>query len=753
MKKVETASQPRRLLYLILYTVIFMAICQNLFGSLLPPVNEQGFWFYTGLASLVIGSLLVTPFYTNPANGLSYAMAGLVAIIYTKPQTTNVWYVITVLLFSVVIVFSILGIATIKSKKYFLQNFSSSSRILVENFGNPRILYLFLVIYAISQFHFNSYNEIFWIFIAGLIVAIKLVELVDETITRIWNNWRLKRSLTYIGKIEAYQTPNIILIRLEDKITVKKDSLLLIKDPTFGLKLGFNLGYMGRDESILLRVLELANSMLSNEDFDYYIKFVQDNEVLVVSDDLKDKFSETNELITNTNSFLGIVDTESTIGSISIEIINEREITEGSLLELDINNQPVLYQVLDGITWEDIIAQKNKYGYSKARARKIGKWNKEENKFEVVGWMPKMNTPVFLKQKDEIEVPIEAIGTFPGTNYFVSIKDINHLVTYNTAILGILGVGKSFLSFELCERMMTEDKKVIVIDLTNQYEEKLAGFFIPQQKDFNEAELQTIGIAGRTNYQRNVEEGGSVNQFRTKIEEQLRNFISLDQVNLMIYNPLKFEIWRQTGGMFNNIAGMASLTPCEITQIITESTLRICQELGLTETSRVCLVFEEAHSLIPENNSVVGENDRHASAGTSRAILQGRKYGLGCLLITQRTANVTKTILNQCNTIFAFRNFDETGKSFLANYFGDDFSRILSTIPEQQAIVFGKASSCENPVIIQINNRDKFISLFRLINQLPELPEWNNLEENNVDAITQYAEKSDNNENATDEPF
>ena len=129
MKKVETASQPRRLLYLILYTVIFMAICQHLFGSLLPPINEQGFWFYTGLASLIIGSLLVTPFYTNPANGLSYAMAGLVAILYTKPQTNNLWYGITVILFGVVIVFSVLGIATIKSKKNFLQNFSSSSTV------------------------------------------------------------------------------------------------------------------------------------------------------------------------------------------------------------------------------------------------------------------------------------------------------------------------------------------------------------------------------------------------------------------------------------------------------------------------------------------------------------------------------------------------------------------------------------------------------------------------------------------------
>lgn len=66
-------------------------------------------------------------------------------------------------------------------------------------------------------------------------------------------------------------------------------------------------------------------------------------------------------------------------------------------------------------------------------------------------------------------------------------------------------------------------------------------------------------------------------------------------------------------------------------------------------------VFEEAHSLIPEWNAVASAGDKEATNGTAKAILQGRKYGLGCLVITQRTANVTKTILNQCNTVFGLR--------------------------------------------------------------------------------------------------
>ena len=136
----------------------------------------------------------------------------------------------------------------------------------------------------------------------------------------------------------------------------------------------------------------------------------------------------------------------------------------------------------------------------------------------------------------------------------------------------------------------------------------------------------------------------------------------------------------------------------------------------------VCLVYEEAHSLIPEFTAVASPSDREASNGTARAILQGRKFGLGCLVVTQRTANVTKTILNQCNTVFAMRTFDETGKDFLANYIGKDYAASLSSLSERQAVLFGKASSCENPILIRLNDRDKFLKAFRAENPPQPLP-------------------------------
>jgi hypothetical protein len=102
--------------------------------------------------------------------------------------------------------------------------------------------------------------------------------------------------------------------------------------------------------------------------------------------------------------------------------------------------------------------------------------------------------------------------------------------------------------------------------------------------------------------------------------------------------------------------------------------------------------------------SSANKDDTQHVNRTARVILQGRKYGMGCLLVTQRTANVTKTILNQCNTIFALQSFDQTGLDFLRNYMGEAYSHAISTLPSRHAILVGKASSSLRPILFRIDD-------------------------------------------------
>jgi hypothetical protein len=298
------------------------------------------------------------------------------------------------------------------------------------------------------------------------------------------------------------------------------------------------------------------------------------------------------------------------------------------------------------------------------------------------------------------------IGTIPDTSFGIRL-DADHLVTHNTAILGILGIGKTYLAFELIRRILLAGRKVIVLDITGQYAEEFSDVYPPT------VQAQTVGVinkaiaATKTQVMQNVHEGGNLRAFREAIREELAAFLSSDE-RLRVYNPAAFDVVRQDSKPFQGTASMAPLTTAEVTHWVTEELLGLLADTMTTE-ARVCLVLEEAHSLVPEWNSTTYEGDQRASNGTARAILQGRKYGLGVILITQRTANVTKTILNQCNTVFALRTFDATGMEFLRNYIGGAYADVLSGLEERTAVVFGRASSCETPVIVRLNDRDAML--------------------------------------------
>ena len=119
---------------------------------------------------------------------------------------------------------------------------------------------------------------------------------------------------------------------------------------------------------------------------------------------------------------------------------------------------------------------------------------------------------------------------------------------------------------------------------------------------------------------------------------------------------------------------------------------------------RICLVLEEAHTIVPEGN-FLGVNDWDSKAVVNKmgqVALQGRKYGVGLLVIAQRTANVSKTVLTQCNTIVCYQAFDETSYNFLGNYIGKDLVQALPNLKRYHAIVTGKANRSNLPMIVNL---------------------------------------------------
>ena len=722
---IEKRKQSTRLIFLFIYVLLLFAINKWAFGSWLPESGEKGLWFYTAAASILLGNFLVTPFFTKPVDALSYSvMAGMGVYLV---NSTSTWGNIDVIAFwttisfiFIVLISALIAIATKDSEKEIWKKISASAMVISNNLGNHRVIFSSVFLFALIVFHRQSSKEMFLLsFTWALLVVIEPDKHIWNIIQRFKNIWSKNETLSIIGKIIAYQTPRIILLRQSEGVYTKFGTLIAYKDSHAAVKIGLVLNYVGRDETLLLRVIEIDANANANKEASRLIKKETSNTAIKFDLNRTDKkdileLSQLNELV-------GIVDQGTTIERLEFEIIIGSDLSEGRLVEVEINGQPVIYQIMDGLTKEDIVSQKNKYGYARATANKIGKWDSKNKKFEPIQWLPDINMPVYLKTSKVPKPDWLTVGHFPETNYNVRIKSISDLVTHNTAILGILGIGKSMLAIELVERMIADKIKVICIDLTDQYAQQLSDFNDPIWTKNSLDKIQAAGKSNSNDFANNPNDGGSLPHLTEALGKDICEFIHNDDVHfLKIYNPTELTGTKQTtepkqykeDGDWKRSAPLWNLTPVEVTSIITESTLEFVQD-KMSSKARVCIVFEEAHSLVPEWSSAADEGDKTATNRTSRAILQGRKYGLGCLLITQRTANVTKTILNQCNSIFAMRTFDDTGKNFLANYIGSEYSSKLSSLKARHAVYYGKSSSCENPVLIRLNDQGDFQTAFR----------------------------------------
>lgn len=723
--------QSTRVVLLFVDIGLLVAFSRFAFGSWIPPIGNNGFWFYTALLSLLLGSRLVTPFYQKPVDVIAYAVSALIALFLVNDWLR--WGTDEKLLFSIVIgycgavsVAAFIQIFAKDSIRESFQRLSNNLRVAVDVLGTPRVIYSLVIWFAIYTFHRTSPTELLWISVAwATTVAFSPLEALLRLAKKLLYQWRPGLIPPVVGEVVAYQNPHIVLLRQLRGVDSPFGTPLIIRDSHAPARVAIAVDLVGRDEGLLRRAIEIDAATHSAMAHDAIVGLPENVAVKIESRDVQCTDRRSATILAEFDSLVGIVAPETSIDRLFFEVIREKELEEGRLVETFIGDKAVTYQIVNGLTKEEIVQQKNTYGYARAQAQKIGAWNTDEQRFELVKWLPNLNAPVFLKIEDEMISAAESVGHFPRTCYPAHFKSLPELVSHNAAILGILGIGKSFLAFELVERILAEGIKVICLDLTDEYADELQEFCYDFSGDGLYAELEKItGPKGKAVVSKHVEEGGNKPAFASALDSYIERFIHNDLGKyLLVFNPSQYEVWRQDSKPFQNEASMASLSPTEIAQLFTESALKACQKLGKVEkgAARVCIVYEEAHSLVPEWNTVVNEGDKAAVNGTARAILQGRKFGLGCLLVSQRTANVTKTILNQCNTVFAMRTFDDTGKEFLSNYIGKDYAAVLPSLQERHAVFFGKASKCENPVLIRLNDRDAFKSTFRAVHPLPAL--------------------------------
>jgi DNA helicase HerA-like ATPase len=287
------------------------------------------------------------------------------------------------------------------------------------------------------------------------------------------------------------------------------------------------------------------------------------------------------------------------------------------------------------------------------------------------------------------------IGLLSGHDIRVEL-DINKLVQKHVSILAMTGAGKSYCSGDLIEELMKHDVTTVVIDPHGEYHtlgekghvEKTARDFGVHPRSYADkviefaantainkdakplrftlSALDAREILSLTNI-KNVRSyltilRRTLDMLReTKGDFTLKDVIDSllamedPQVNTLV-SELEYlqetEIFAEKGTRIDELVRKGKTTvinlkgaPPDIQELIVN---RLCTSLfELRKSDRIpplMLVCEEAHNFAPQQGKACSTKILRTIAS------EGRKFGLGLTIISQRPAKVDKNVLSQCNT-------------------------------------------------------------------------------------------------------
>lgn len=159
-----------------------------------------------------------------------------------------------------------------------------------------------------------------------------------------------------------------------------------------------------------------------------------------------------------------------------------------------------------------------------------------------------------------------------------------------------------------------------------------------------------------------------------------------------------------------------SLVPTEVVHVLTAVIARMVFEslqryLKLNKVVLpTVLVMEEAHTFIKRYKEDVENQDAAIVCCQvfERISREGRKFGLGLVLSSQRPSELSPTVLSQCNSFLLHRISNDRDQELVHRLVPDNLKgllRELPSLPSQTAILLGWAT--ELPVLVRMSDLPK----------------------------------------------
>ena len=220
--------------------------------------------------------------------------------------------------------------------------------------------------------------------------------------------------------------------------------------------------------------------------------------------------------------------------------------------------------------------------------------------------------------------------------------------------------------------------------------------------------------------------GRDVGQFVDTLTLRIRSFLSAGRLSSVIQpedsasTTLESWLTDYVGANQADNGPIAvidlSLVPSEVIHIVVSVLARMIFE-SLQRYRRenreelpTTLVLEEAHTFVHQNLS--GESSPPAARECARVFeriaREGRKFGLGLVVASQRPSEVSATVLSQCNTFLLHRLVNDQDQTLMRRLVPDGLGpllRDLPSLPTRRAILLGWAAPA--PILVEVRDLPK----------------------------------------------